>query len=355
MGITKNMIKLDPSQAVFVGLDVHKTTWSISVIHQSHLIFRATIPSDWEGLVKLLKRYKNHPIYSVYEAGFSGFHLHRRLCEAGIKNIITPPNKIPVLSGNRVKTDKIDSLKLATFLSQGLLSAIYIPCEKQSAMRQLLRTREQLKYQRTATINQLKGLLIQYNIQVKTPGLTQKSLRQLQHEKLPEEIQMVIQSYGTLWSTLSTQMRELRKRAELLASESIYQETYQRLQSAPGVGSLIAAAFALEIGDWNRFSNEKQISAFFGLTPAEYSSGEHTHRGRITGQGNPWLRGLLIQAAWRMIRIDFDMLKIYERLSQQTGSKKKAIVGIARKLICRLYAMEKSKQEYRRSAPRAAA
>jgi len=93
-----------------------------------------------------------------------------------------------------------------------------------------------------------------------------------------------------------------------------------------------------EIGNWSRFKNERQISAYVGLTPSEYSSGEHTRRGRIIGQGNPTLRSLLIEASWMLIQKDLTMRNFFTRLKYQTGSAKKAIVAVARKLICRMYA-----------------
>ena len=73
---------------------------------------------------------------------------------------------------------------------------------------------------------------------------------------------------------------------------------YNLLLSVPGMGKITAATLLWEIGDWNRFDNKKKIAAYLGLTPSEYSSGENIKRGRITGQGNPQIRSLLIECAW---------------------------------------------------------
>jgi transposase len=105
-------------------------------------------------------------------------------------------------------------------------------------------------------------------------------------------------------------------------------------------------ALLFEIGDWTRFKNKKQIAAFLGLTPAEYSSGEHVRQGRITGQGNPRLRALLIEASWFSITKDPAMREAYERIALQAKGKKKAIVAIARKLICRMHSMIINQQPY---------
>ena len=99
------------------------------------------------------------------------------------------------------------------------------------------------------------------------------------------------------------------------------------------------------VQEWKRLNNEKEISAYFGLTPSEHSTGENIRKGRITGQGNPWLRSLLIQAAWLLIAEDEDMRNFYNKLKTKKGGKK-AIVAVARKLVCRIYAMMKNQRKY---------
>ena len=100
---------LDKTQPIFMGIDVHKKTLSISLVHQNVLIGQFTIAYDTEALKNLLNRYTDFKIFSVYEAGFSGFHLHFFLESIKVHNIITPPNKMPTVIGDRVKTDKKDS------------------------------------------------------------------------------------------------------------------------------------------------------------------------------------------------------------------------------------------------------
>lgn len=114
------------------------------------------------ALVKLFSRYSGCKIYSVYEACFIGFRLHFDLEVMRVKNTIVPVNKIPQISDNKVKADKRDSLKLATFLSKGFLKSIYIPDPEQIKLRQVLRTRGQFMGDKKRVLNRLKYLLIQY-------------------------------------------------------------------------------------------------------------------------------------------------------------------------------------------------
>ena len=98
-----------------MGMDVHKKKYSISFVHCDQFVRRVTIEATELALQKLVKNYQGFDIRSVYEAGFCGFHLHYFLQELGVKNMVVSPNKLPVVTGDKVKTDKRDSLKLATF------------------------------------------------------------------------------------------------------------------------------------------------------------------------------------------------------------------------------------------------
>jgi transposase len=96
----------------------------------------------------------------------------------------------------------------------------------------------------------------------------------------------------------------------------------------------------------SQFSAERKLFSFVGLTPSEYSSGEHVRQGHITKQGRPLLRRVLVQAAWVAIHKDSHLLSVYERISQKSG-KKKAIVAVARRLIGHIRACIKANELYK--------
>ncbi len=147
--------KLDSTQPIFVGLDVHKSKWSVCIIHQNEVIENHTIPGEYHALKSLLKKYHSFTIYSAYEAGFMGYYLHRYLENDHITNIVVSPNKIPTEVGNYVKDDKIDAKKIALSLSTNLIKSIFIPCEELLDLRQILRTRQKmLKQEYKQSINQ---------------------------------------------------------------------------------------------------------------------------------------------------------------------------------------------------------
>lgn len=202
----------------------------------------------------------------------------------GIENIVVSPRKIPVEVGNLVKTDKRDAKKLAVALSRGLLKGIHIPTKEERARRPLIRSRESFKRKRTRAIQQIKMLLLQSGI-VLSKGLTRKTRAMLKELEFPSAIRVTLDMLIEEVDFYRKQIRTLEKAAVKACQEPELIETYEIWQSAPGIGPIIAAALCFEIGNFFRFSSGKKLSAYLGLTPREYSSGEYTHRGRITGQG----------------------------------------------------------------------
>ncbi|MDH4128754.1 MAG: transposase [Spirochaetota bacterium] len=132
---------LGDGQKLFIGIDVHLKTWHVTIRTKDIEIFCANIPGNWKSLKKLLDEYQEHELHVVYEAGYSGFWLHDNLLEVGIQCIVTPPSLIPKEYGSHVKTDRLDSKKLAQLLSKDLLREIYVPTEEELYHRQVVRRR----------------------------------------------------------------------------------------------------------------------------------------------------------------------------------------------------------------------
>jgi hypothetical protein len=109
--------KLTGGEDLFVGIDLPKIRWHVTIKPFDVEMFSASIPGTWEALQRLLLRYAGHPMQAVYEARYFGFRLHDRLVAHGIP-LVTPPSLVPQEYGNRVKTDRIDSSKLAHLLAK---------------------------------------------------------------------------------------------------------------------------------------------------------------------------------------------------------------------------------------------
>jgi transposase len=136
---------------------------------------------------------------------------------------------------------------------------------------------------------------------------------------------------------------DLRKALQKQADNDEKLESVYR--SVPGIGLITSRTLANELGDLSRFKNEKALYSYTGLTPSEYSSGEKVRRGHISRQGSARVRGLLVEAAWRVIDKDEALKEAFERIAKTSG-KKRAIVAIARKLIGRIRACFKTGKTY---------
>lgn len=333
-------------KTVFVGIDVHKKTYSVTCMCDKGIVKRDTLKAKEEGLVNYLKKYfPQAEIKTVYEAGFSGFVLHRYLLSQGIENIVVNAASVEVSSRDRVKTDKRDSLKLATQLSDSRLRGIYVPSKQREAYRELSRMREKVAKDKRRIGNRLKSLLVRQGLlgADDEEAVSSKWLDKVAGYECDESVKYCIQVGIEEWRFLKKKMKEIETQLQKQADADQELETIYR--SAPGIGPIHARILANELEDMNHFRNENELFSFTGLTPCEYSSGEHKRLGHISRQGRSILRKVLIQAAWVAIYRDPSLMGIFERVAEKAG-KKRAIVGIARRLIGRLRSCFNSKRVY---------
>jgi len=140
--------------------------------------------------------------------------------------------------------------------------------------------------------------------------------------------------------------KEILQQLRKLAKSDRYREIVRLLMSAPGIGKLTAIRLALEWGDVSRFGRKEEFASFLGLVPSDYSSGEEERLGHITKQGNRRVRSWLAECSWVAIRYDPVLLEKFWLVLRNCGSKKKAIVAVARKLALRLRRLLLSKEPY---------
>ncbi|MCA9330163.1 IS110 family transposase [Candidatus Saccharibacteria bacterium] len=330
---------------VSFGIDVHRGFFVISGVYEGELVKRCRTKPSGEVIVGFIRKFFPGCIaQSCYEAGFSGFWLHRHLERAGIRNIVVNPASVEVEAGNRVKTDKRDSLKLAQQLDANRLRGIFIPSESQENSRLLIRTREQLVRARTRARIQIRMKLHQFGLFPvgHSKVLTTKFARQLIDHVEQAELKISLNSLFSQWEHLNQEIKNLEKELRKQADNDRLEATYR---SVPGIGALIARVLATELGDMSQFPNERALFSYTGLTPCEYSSGDNVRRGRISRQGSSRLRHALTEAAWRAIRKDVSLKNDFERIANRRG-KKRAIVAIGRKLIGRVRAVFKTRGVY---------
>lgn len=318
---------------IFIGIDVHKKTYSLTAIHEGEIVKKCTMAADPTVLLAFLKKYFNEAkIESAYEAGFSGFGLHRFLIDKGISNKVVHPASIEIASRERVKNDKRDSVKIATQLAAGRLRSVHIPSPEREGYRAISRVREQLMDDRRKKSVQIKMFLYQLGeiSHTESFAINTKQIRRLLNLTHSEDQKFVLETLSNQWLSIDQEIGKVEERLHQQAQNDLSLEIIYC--SLPGVGPITARVLANELGDMKQFPNSRRVFSYCGLTPREYSSGEHVRLGHITRQGKPILRRMLIQAAWRAIGIDEELLEFYTRISRK-GGKKRAIVAVARRII----------------------
>ncbi len=332
--------QLDVTQEhLYVGLDLHKRRWISTVRTRDLFLKRMATPADKEIFVQTLRRLWPNATFSVvYEAGCFGYHIADYFRSQEIEPIIVAPHRVPIMPGDRIKTDPIDSNKLSEALAAGVLKTIHQRPAPLLYDRGVLRKRQQLIKRRVQIQSQLKADLLFYGFELRTPGSTRWSKRtvaSLRSMTFPSDrfrraFLLALDEY----ESIAAQLRELNTMVKDLLGAEPYAHTVTLLRTVSGIGPLIALTLVLEIGDFARFRNHGEFASYLGLVPSEHSSGERIRRGHLTGMGHSYLRSLLIQAAWVAIRKDPELRRVYDRLA--VGGKQRAIVAVARKLAHRI-------------------
>jgi transposase len=300
----------------FVGIDLHKNGWHVTIRTFDVELFSASIPGTWEALQSVLARYSGHQLQAVYEAGYFGFRLHDRLVAHGIPCLVTPPSLVPQEYGNRVKTDRRDSSKPAHLLAKGMLKRVWVPSEEDLYHRQVIRRRRQLVRDRVRTQSRIRAELRFYGVHLEEPRgrWTQTYFETLRHFRfgnrwMQESFNRLLEQYEFLNAQIDKQTQLLKE----LSETALYRERVEILESIPGIGIISAMELLLELQDVSRFRRAEQLAAYVGLTPSQYSSADKVRMGRITGIGKDTLRSLLVEASWTLIRKDQSMLEKYEQ------------------------------------------
>jgi transposase len=303
-----------------------------------------SLSTDRAHLRTLFAKY--HPAVVVIEACALAGWVHDLCAELGLPcKVANTAAEAWKFKHTKRKTDRDDALRLAQLYALGQLPTVVIPPQQTRQWRALIGCRQALVGRRCAAQNRIRAVLVGQGLPAPrgAKAWAATGLQGMAQHARP----LVECAPDELWrGLLEIALTEYRQAKELIdQTEAKLDERAQAdagvrlLQTTPGVGPRTAETVVAYLGDASRFRTGKQVSAYGGLVPRQYQSGECDRRGRITRRGPALLRKLLVECAWVMRRYNSWTRAVYARLSRGKARKKQAIVAVARKLLVRLWAM----------------
>ena len=256
----------------------------------------------------------------------------------GVRNVVVRPQNWDEL-GRKVKTDKTDALALTQRLDRYVqgnrhaLAVITVPTPEQEQARGLSRHRQQLQKDRQTHEAQGRSFLLYHGRRVRGRWWRPAAWEDLQ-QQLPPWQRRILENLRALILLAEEQLAQVE-------SEVVGAST----SPAKGFGALTSQLLRCEVLDWHRFQNRRQVASLTGMCPSVHASGGHCRQGAITKHGNPRIRRLLVELAWRVIHFqpDYPPVKKWQKAlanPRAGGGRKKAAVAIGRRLAIDLWRIE---------------
>ena len=317
---------------------------------RKHSFLNAT--TDRHYLTTVFKNHKEVDLVVMEACGPSGWI--NDLAQAhGLKTLVCSTNEDAWKWSNvKRKTDRDDALKLARMAAMQELKSVHMPSEEHREFRSLVKYRKTLDGRINKIKCKIRAWFVNHGITIDTGDKAWHTGRsKINSHRKP----LVECAANELWrgeldieltqlDSLGEQLDVVVKRLEAIGKGD---PRLVRLRTIPGVGPRTAEILVACIDDPHRFKNGRQVSAYFGLVPRQFQSGETDRNGRITKRGNPLARTILVECAWASLRYNPWAKEVYERIrGKQKTRKKKAGIALARKIAVLAWAMLRDEKDW---------
>ena len=334
----------------FVGVDLHKKTISLCVVMvvqgKREVVARRRFACKQTQKIREFFEALG-PFQVVVEATGSYEWFLLLVEDIADRWILAHPKKLRVIAESKHKSDKIDAQLLAEFLALDMIPEAYRPSPRIRQYRVLVRHRHWLQGRITSLKCKLRHKASHYNADV----------AELFTSRGQEHLAAIAMSVADRFETkqllaqldwCQDQLRETEKELRTFAETAPGAEREARrvLATMPEVGSVTIDVVLSELGDWRRFRSAKRVVSYAGLDPGSRQSAGKSRQLGITKEGSGLLRWVLVQTAWRLVNNSARWRHVFERVARRTGSKKRAIVAVARRILCVMFAMLREGRSY---------
>jgi transposase len=314
-----------------IGCDLGDKESEIFVLEADETIERARVKTTKASLRKFFQR---EPAHVVVEVGGHSRWVGELLRELGHRVTVANPRRVQLISKNDSKTDRSDAELLARLgrADVTLLSPVEHRSRQAQAELAVVKARDVLVASRTRLVNHVRGVVKSFGERL--PRCTAESFHRRTRANVPSELHPALEPIYEALARMEEQIRTLDRTIVQLAKKH---PEVVLLSQPHGVGELTALAFALTVGDKERFRKSRMAGAFFGLRPRKAQSGGGDPQLRITKAGDPLVRRLLVNAANHILGpfgADSELRRWGLRLAERGGknARKRAKVAVARKL-----------------------
>ena len=292
-----------------IGMDVHSKNYTLCAMEpvigaEDRVFANIQVTADYKNILMFLENLKQklgmqdtYDIECGYEAGCLGYSLYNQLTAAGVKCVILAPTTMLTQQGQRIKTDARDAHMIAQCLSYGGYHPVYIPTEKDNAVKEYLRMREDHKKALKKIKQQINAFCLRQGKYYEGTKWTIAHLKWLKKLELAAMNQETLEEYLASYDEQTAKIERFDGRIEEIAEQTEYAEKVKKLGCFLGIKTYTALSLIVETGDYKRFQKGNIYAAYLGLAPGEHSSAEKVKRLGITKAGNRHLRLLLVEAA----------------------------------------------------------
>jgi transposase len=284
-----------PYRCIKLGIDVHLARYVVvrQIDGGTPQPAQSFAPAQFLDWIKKQKELADK-VYTCYEAGPFGYRLHRQLTALGVTNYVVRPRDWDEY-GQKVKTDQRDAKELTLNLDRYVAGntkafcVVRVPTEKEEQGRSRSRQRESLQKEKQRLAAQGRSHALYYGAHLEGEWWHEGQWKEL---VLPEIVRELLEPLRRVIAAVDQELKTLTQAITSVAPQDL----------PAGLGKLTYEILEREIGDWHRFTNRRQVASYTGMCPREDSSDQRRFQGSINKHGNPRVRTVGVEAAWRLIQ-----------------------------------------------------